>query len=30
MLDNLGDDEKKQVRKNDEKRKMEKRLQTLD
>ena len=30
MLDNLGDDEKKQVRKNDEKGKMEKRLQTLD
>ena len=28
--DSLGDDEKEQVRKNDKKRKMDKRLQTLD
>ena len=30
MCDSLGDDEKEQVRKNDKKRKMDKRLQTLD
>ena len=30
MRDSLGDDEKEQVRKNDKKRKMDKRLQTLD
>ena len=30
MHDSLSDDEKDQVRKNDKKRKMDKRLQTLD
>ena len=30
LCDNLGDDEKEQVRKDDKKRKMDKRSQTLD